>query len=180
MASEFPRYLEAQYSDFSEDLPLWLHLAAEAGGPTLELGCGTGRVLLALARAGHSVQGPDNDPAVLRRAEANLRAAHLVNVRLHHADLRDFALRQAFALILVPCNTFAALTDADAASALASARRHLLAGGHLALEIPNPYRSRGNLDSSGAPLSTFRDPETGHPIQLYARQHLDRIHGFND
>ncbi len=57
----FPLFYHAQHQNYLEDLPFWLGLAATQGSPILELGCGSGRVLLPLALAGHRVLGIDND-----------------------------------------------------------------------------------------------------------------------
>jgi len=69
------RYYDLENADFTEDLDYWLELADEAGDPILELGCGTGRVLLNLARRGHAVTGLDNSPEMLARLHAKLEAA---------------------------------------------------------------------------------------------------------
>ncbi len=162
---EFPRFFDAQHADFHEDLPLWFALAAEARGPILELGCGPGRVLAALATSGHSVEGLDRDPQMLSRAARRL-AHH--SVRLHCGDLRSFNLESRYTLILLPCNTFAQLDDADAAAMLACARRHLLRRGRLAAELPTPSESHGLPAASDGPLAAFIEPESGNPVQLYA------------
>ncbi len=162
---EFPRLFDAQYAEFDEDLPLWLSLAAEAAGPVLELGCGTGRVLAALANAGRVAEGLDRDPHMLARSARRLAAR---DVPLHCADLRHFQLEGQYALILVPCNTFAQLDDREASSMLACARRHLLPGGRLAAELPTPGEAHALPAAADGPLATFFEPETGNPVQLSA------------
>ena len=59
----FPQLYHAHHNRSLEDLPFWLELAAQAGDPILELGCGTGRVLIPLAQAGYHTIGLDNDPS---------------------------------------------------------------------------------------------------------------------
>lgn len=75
------------------DIPLLLDYAAAQGGPVLELACGTGRVVLPLARAGHLVTGIDSSPQMLAQARAKL-APEPEEVRqrvtLVHGDMRDF------------------------------------------------------------------------------------------
>ncbi len=56
---------DLECGDYREDLPYWLALAAETGGPVLDIGAGTGRVTLALAAAGTAVVGLDIEPALL-------------------------------------------------------------------------------------------------------------------
>jgi SAM-dependent methyltransferase len=172
-SSDFPRLFEAQYSDYDEDLPFWLSLASAVDGPALELGCGPGRVLLALARAGKTVDGLDNDSAMLDRARRHLTPDLAGRVRLHLADLRQFDLGRTFALALLPCSTFAHLTDADAASALAAIRRHLLLGGTLAIELPHPAESLFPGEKEDEPILAYLEPESGNPVQVDASQRFD-------
>src|SRR5215212_10066516 len=71
------------------DVPFWRQLALNAGGPVLELGCGTGRISLPLARAGVTVVGIDRSTEMLHRARQRLRRARLGDrVRLIRADMR--------------------------------------------------------------------------------------------
>jgi len=170
--SIFPRLYEAQYASFVEDLPLWLSLAANQKGPILELGCGPGRVVSALHQAGFDVDGLDQDPEMLRRAEARLPAALRKQVRLLQGDLRRLSLDRLYALILVPCNTFAHLDEASAEEALAGIRRHLLAGGLFAAEMPTPGELLGKPTDTSEPVDMFIEPETGNPVQVYAEQEV--------
>ena len=66
----FPTLYHAHHGQYQEDLPFWLKLANQQGGPVLELGCGTGRVLLPLARGGFQTVGLDNDLEMLRFLQA--------------------------------------------------------------------------------------------------------------
>ncbi|MDQ6751787.1 MAG: hypothetical protein M3Z33_13685, partial [Actinomycetota bacterium] len=59
------RWHDLECGAYSADLPLWLELAAGAGGPVLDVGAGTGRVALELARAGHVVTALDSDAGLL-------------------------------------------------------------------------------------------------------------------
>jgi SAM-dependent methyltransferase len=116
---------------YTADLPLWEELATAAGGPVLDVGAGTGRVALHLARAGHEVTALDIDAELLgeleRRAdEAGVRVPTIV------ADAAAFDLA-GFALVAVPMQTIQLL--ADRAGFFASARRALLPGGLVALAV---------------------------------------------
>src|SRR5204862_2986243 len=55
------------------DVAFWRRLAADARGPILELGCGTGRVTLPLARAGAAIVGIDRSAAMLAGALSRMR-----------------------------------------------------------------------------------------------------------
>src|SRR5947208_2019322 len=80
---------------YDADLPWYLELAAAQGGRVLELACGSGRVLLPLARAGHEVVGLDSSPHMLALAREKLAAAEptvAARVRLQQDDMREFQL----------------------------------------------------------------------------------------
>jgi SAM-dependent methyltransferase len=118
---------------YVEDLPLWRSLADEHGDPVLDVGAGTGRVTLDLARHGYSVTALDRDNALiteLARRAANLPVTPVV------ADARDFELGRLFPLCLVPMQTIQLLRGpAERARFLGCARRHLEIGGLLAIAL---------------------------------------------
>jgi SAM-dependent methyltransferase len=93
---------DLECGSYDDDLPLWRELAAAAAGPVLDVGAGTGRVSLDLARAGADVVALDSDAellAALRHRAAGLPIETVV------ADARHFALRRRAALVLVPMQT---------------------------------------------------------------------------
>ena len=116
---------------YSADRPLWRELARQAGGRVLDVGAGTGRVALDLARAGHRVTALDFDADLL--AELERRAASLP-VRTIVADAANFdAGDAAFALVAVPMQTIQLL--ADRSGFFACARHAVAPGGLVALAI---------------------------------------------
>ena len=117
------------------DLPLWRELASERapGGPILDLGAGTGRVALDLARAGHAVVALDVDPLLL--AALRERAGDLP-VETAVGDARRFALQRTFPLVLAPMQTVQLLGGPAGRSAfLRCAAAHLAPGGLLACAL---------------------------------------------
>jgi SAM-dependent methyltransferase len=176
--SDFPRLFEAQYASFTQDLPFWLSLAGSQGGPILELGCGPGRVLVALARKGFAVDGLDRDPEMLRRAERCLSEEPKGRIHLIEGDLREFSLDQRYRLVLLPCNTFAHLERSAAEGALACIRRHLLPGGAFAAELPSRYDAFGATVDPDEPLDTFLEPEHATAVQVYAEQQSEPERGL--
>ena len=115
------------------DLPLWRELADREGSPVLDVGAGTGRVALDLARRGHEVVAVDHDP-VLLDALADRGAGLAVSVVA--ADARAFDLGRRFPLVIVPMQTLQLLGGAEGrARSLARVREHLTPGGLLAVAL---------------------------------------------
>ncbi len=131
--------LDMAANNSGRDIEFYCELARRACGPVLELGCGTGRISLALAGAGTTVVGLDNSVGMLRHFRFKRRASRgdvRRRTRLVHADMRDFDLGQQFALIICPFSAFTYLvTDEDVQRCLGCVRRHLLPRGLFALDV---------------------------------------------
>jgi SAM-dependent methyltransferase len=124
---------DLECGSYAEDLTLWRELAAASGDPVLDVGAGTGRVTLELARQGHAVTALDLDGELLAQLTA---AADGLDVSTVVADARDFALETTFALCIVPMQTVQLLGGSRPRRAfLACAGRHLRRGGRLAIAI---------------------------------------------
>jgi SAM-dependent methyltransferase len=140
---------------YAEDLSLWRSLADEHGDPVLDVGAGTGRVALDLARHGHRVTALDRDPELI--AELERRGGGL-DVTTIVADARDFELEKRFALCIVPMQTIQLLGRAEGRKAfLRSARRHLRAEGMLAVAIAAMLELFEVVDGGPAPLPDIRE-----------------------
>ena len=124
------------------DVAFYVNAAKESGGPVLELGCGTGRVLVPTAQAGIEIIGLDRSPSMLGVCRERLLyepAEVQDRVQIVRADMRDFELSQRFSLVTVPFRPFQHLTTVeDQLSCLRSIRRHLVDGGRLILDLFNP------------------------------------------
>jgi SAM-dependent methyltransferase len=158
---------------YEADLPLWEELAESADGPVLELGCGTGRVALHLARRGHAVLGIDRDAELI--AELRERAATGgLTVGAEQADAGAFSLDQRFGLILAPMQLVQLLPSADSRrECLRAAAAHLVPHGVVALAIvetgvsgvpPFPLlpdvRERDGWVYSSMPLGAIREGDS--------------------
>jgi SAM-dependent methyltransferase len=119
------------------DVPFWSRVAAAADGPVLELGCGTGRVTLPVARVAR-ITGIDLSAQMLERAHARLRRSPLRDrVHLVRGDIRSLPFRPAhFGLIMAPYGILQSLVaERDLRSALRAAAGALRPGGRLVMEL---------------------------------------------
>jgi SAM-dependent methyltransferase len=123
---------------YAADLPLWRELAAAQGGPVLDLGAGTGRVALDLARAGHDVVAVDLEQVFLDALDERAEAAGLApRIETVAADARTFSLPgRRFPLILAPMQTVQLFGGEEGrASYLRSVAAHLAPGGLMAAAL---------------------------------------------
>jgi SAM-dependent methyltransferase len=141
---------------YTADLDLWQELAAAAGGPVLDIGCGTGRVALELADAGHDVTGLDSDPELVAELARRAREEGL-RVRAHAADARSFALGRDFALAIAPMQVVQLLGGpAGRAAMLSHVRDHLRPGARFAAALSNPFEAVAAEDAL-PPLPDVRE-----------------------
>lgn len=170
----FARFYDGEYGTFDADLALYRGFAERAEGPILELGCGTGRVLLALAEAGFDVVGLDVSSAMIEIALAKAQALGVNDrVRLVQGDMRQFELECRFGLIYSAINSFMHLeTQADQLAALRCCHRHLLPDGLLVLDLFPPHvEDLANDDGRLIVQGTWQDPTSGATvIKQYTRQ----------
>ena len=162
-----PQLYHAHHSSYTEDLPFWLELAAQAGDPVLELGCGTGRVLIPLAQAGYHTVGLDHDLSMLKFLQASIGLQESHVLLLVAADICRFNLSAKFPLIILPCNTFSTLNTEQRVACLRCVGRHLSEDGVFAVSLPNPELiSRLPAQAAAELEDEFIHPDTGNPVQV--------------
>jgi SAM-dependent methyltransferase len=152
MTSASTIWHDVECGSYEADLPLWEELAERQGGPILELGCGTGRVALHLARRGYEVIGLDRDQELLDVLDDRARGLELTTLR---ADARDFELPHQVGLVLAPTHLLQLFPDqSERSECLRSVARALRPGGLLASsiieEMPEP-------DGAPPPLPDVRE-----------------------
>jgi SAM-dependent methyltransferase len=122
-----------------KDAEFYVAEARASRGPVLELGCGTGRVLLPTARAGIEITGLDDSSHMLERCRAKLAVEPPEvqrRVQLVQGRLEDFDLGREFALITIPFRPFQhLLTVEQQLGCLGAVHRHLRAGGRLIFDV---------------------------------------------
>ena len=146
---------DVECGGYSADLEAWEGLAAGCDGATLELGCGTGRVCLHLARRGHEIWTVDVD-AELVAATASRAEAETLPVHALEADIRDAQLHRRFDLVIAPMHVIQMLGGPDERSAaLHGVAAHLRRGGRFAAAIVDGMPE--DLETGSPPLPDVRE-----------------------
>ncbi len=124
---------EVECAAYAADLPLWEELSSAANGPVLDLGCGTGRVAVHLARRGRAVTGLDIDPALVVAFD---QRAQGLPVTATVGDARDFDLDAELALVLAPMQLLQLFEGSEERRrCLGCVAAHLAVGGLAAFAI---------------------------------------------
>jgi SAM-dependent methyltransferase len=157
------RYYDQAYRRRRNDVRFYTNLAVESGGPVLELGAGTGRVALAIAKAGIDVVGVEPMGPMLEQARQRMdrlpRAAR-ERIELRQGDLMRLRLRRKFPLVIAPFNVWMHLyTREEIERGFATVRHHLAPGGRFAFDVllPDP------VSLSRDPAKQYRGGEVPHP-----------------
>lgn len=153
-------------------IAFWRRMAAQFGGPVLELCCGTGLVALPVAAMGLSVTGVDLAAPMLAHAQAKSGRANL-DIRWIHADVRSLALARRFSFVILTGNAFQAfLTRADQDALMAAVTRHLAPGGVFGFETRNPA-GHDLRDEPEGPTEIDYVDAAGHRVLLSSSQAWD-------
>jgi len=122
-----------------QDVAFYRDAAREFGDPVLELGCGTGRITMALAEAGKRITGLDLSERMLERAvkkRAALRVEARERVHLVQGNMAGFDLGEKFRLVIIPFRPFQHLLEVhEQMNCLECARKHLAPEGRLILDV---------------------------------------------
>ena len=169
---------EYEYRHRRQDVRFYVALADRMRGEVLELGCGSGRVLLPLLRAGHRTTGVDAAAPMLAHLRARLRTlapAIAARATLHQGDFRTLRLRRKFPLVICPFSAFMHLyTDDDVERFLATVRTHLAPGGRFAFDLANPdLRWLADAPRYDRAPERIRHPETGEWMRWGMRYEYD-------
>ena len=172
-----PELFDLDYGDFAEDLPFYENLGRRCEGPILELGVGTGRVAIPLARAGFGVWGIDASDEMLARAGCKAEPALAERLHLLPGDMRDFELGRTFDLLFAGLGTFHhLLTREDQLACLACVRRHLAPGGLFVCDL-RPWWHEDWEEGTSVPFLhdwTRVLPSTGETVMKFRSVRSDR------
>jgi SAM-dependent methyltransferase len=169
------------------DVEFYVDEARRSGGPVLEVGCGTGRVLIPTAEAGIEITGIDLSEEMLEKCR--LRLSQLPEparskARLVRADMRDFDLAETFPLVTLPFRSFQhLLTVDDQLRCLACLRRHVGERGRLVLDVFNPSLHSLVADNLGEEIGDepeFTMPDGSRVVRTYRSTSRDLFHQVID
>ena len=169
-----------------KEVAWYREFASETDGPILELACGTGRLLVSLAREGYEIEGIDLSPAMLRIARrkiSELPPDVRRRVRLHLADMANFHLKRKFGLALIANNSFQELKlPEQRVGCLSSVYNHLIPGGRLLVTVRRFDPKRWVNGRRDTPWSEpLPHPITGELVRRMVRFQVDRskewVHG---
>ena len=186
MASELYDSFIADYYDESplvkgrlQDVAFYRDAAREYGDPILELGCGTGRITMALAEAGKRITGLDLSERMLERA-VKKRAAHRVEARervhLVQSDMTHFDLGEKFRLIIIPFRSFQHLLEVkQQMDCLRCVQKHLAPRGRLVLDVfqTDAERMHDPVHMREAVVTEYRTAD-GRQVKI-----SERVAGFH-
>lgn len=140
-SADFAPLYDVLHADLTEDIPFWLALAKKTADPILEVGCGTGRLLLPLAQAGHRITGIDTSPAMLALAQTQIDALNL-GERAHcvQADITKTApLDLRYQLAFFGHNTLYHFPLNRLQGVFRQLRTVVAPSGTLCIDLVNPY-----------------------------------------
>lgn len=152
------------------DILFYRNAARKYGDPVLELGCGTGRITLAIAEAGYRIVGLDISEKMLQRAVAKrhaLRREARERVHLVQGDMTGFDLGEKFRSIIIPFRPFQHLLDTDEQmNCLECVRKHLAPAGRLIVDFfqTDPERMHDPKFHNRSLLIEYDLPDGSHVV----------------
>ncbi len=173
------RLYDYEVKDFVHDIPFYVKYAKECGGEVLELGCGTGRVLIPIAEEGIEITGLDASERMLVIARKKVKSVSKLreNVTLVHGDMKSFKLNKEFSLIYVAFRSFQCLlTKKDQIACLWCIQGHLADGGCLIIDLFAPRHDYLAKDKLILYPGKFYDEENDVMIARRSEVSYDLIH----
>jgi SAM-dependent methyltransferase len=172
------RYYDAENTEMTDDLMLYAEIADESGDPILDVGCGTGRVMLHLAQSGYRVIGVDTSREMLERGRRKLKVRMDLQDRVQfiEGDALTQTYPERFSLIAVPYNGLMHLGTAERQlSLIQHLSTQLKDDGLLVIDLPNAGEAFGTVDDGAVTLErSFIEPESGNMVMQQSVSRIDR------
>ncbi len=140
-------FYDAEYANLPhQNIEFFIDYSRKSGGRTLELGCGTGRILIPTALVGCEITGLDVSPYMLKKCRekiTKLPREVRKNAYLIQGDMTDFSTGEQYSLITIPFRPFQHLmTVAEQKACLKCAHKHLTKQGKLVFDVYHPFLPR--------------------------------------
>ena len=173
---EWADFYDWVYAWKRDDIPFYVEEAKRAGGPVLELGCGTGRVAIPVAQAGVEVVGLDISTKMLQVARRKARSLGPIDGKLTwvRGDMRGFSLDRKFSLVIIPYRGFLSVLSLEEQRRLEGIKAHLLPGGKLVFDIFVPDLNT-LTEGTAAPVHSWdvTHPDTGRRMVVWDQSRFD-------
>jgi len=166
-----PIYFDGEHydawTDREIDISFYKDQVEKFGDPVLELGCGTGRITIPIAKEGYEIIGLDLSDRLLKRAYEKTTKENL-DIEWVKGDMRDFSLDKRFNLIFIPFNSIHhILTLKDMEKVLDNVRKHLKPDGRFIVEFFNPDLEILNRDPAEEhEVTEYESPMTNDKVKI--------------
>ncbi len=170
---DYPEYYPVTSPGCDGDIAFYVSEALQSEAPVLELGCGTGRTLLSMAKEGVNVIGIDNSRPMLAVCQTEIGRGRLTNAQAIYGDMRALNYEEEFRLVTIPYRAFLCLhTVSEQVDALAGIYRSLAPGGKLILNVFDPdVKTLAEFGCLGGSCRRFRSgmaPDSEMYLQTWA------------
>lgn len=170
------RFYDYEQKDFTKDTPFYTEYAKQCGGEVLELACGTGRILVPMAKQGIIVTGLDASEEMLNIARRKMEIDKEIkkNMTVIYSDMRAFSIKKEFSMVLIAFRSFQCLlTKEDQVSCLGEVHKHLSDGGLLILDLFAPRHDLLAQVHRTFELGKFYDEESDVYVTRHAEDRYD-------
>lgn len=156
-----------------DDIPFYLEYASRINGDILELACGSGRITIPLAKAGHEVWGVDISNAMIelfRKKIKDLPEESAQRIHLLHEDMTDFKINRKYSLIIIPFRSYQALIEDNQQNmCLRSVYNHLSEDGFFIITFLKPMDDIKNNWIKKEEIFEWEniDPRTGSKVHRH-------------
>ena len=159
-------WYDCYFGTYDDDFEFMMELARECKGNILEVGCGTGRLMLPMLKEGIDIKGFDISKPLLEKFKEKAAAEKINRPPIKQASMFDFQYKEKFDLVIIAFRTFNHCPDTDSQIlALKNIQQHLKPGGRLVIStfIPHPDLIV-NADNAIRVTGSTMDPHSGNPV----------------
>jgi len=154
-----------------DDRFFYLDIIAESGQPVLDVGCGTGRLLVDYLAQGMDIDGVDISPEMLKICQEKMDGLGL-STNLYNGDMETMRLSRQYQTIMVPSSSFQLVLEPEHAKlAIANLVAHLLPGGTLVMPFMKIWNE--GYDNSWRLTGEKVRPSDGAKVKRWSRNWFD-------